>query len=99
MKTVRDIFESVDWWNLVPDQTILTGAVKGNAAARSAKGDWIIVYITSIDPVSLKLDMIKASSFKGYRIDPGVAKKRILELLILWQPILSPCRSAGKMQF
>jgi len=81
MKAVRDVFESVDWWNLVPDQTILTGGVIGNAAARSAKGDWIIVYFTSKDPVSLKLDKINAPSVKGYRIDPRSGDKTDLGVL------------------
>ncbi len=70
MKIVRDVFESVDWWNLVPDQSILKDGSKGNASARSVTGDWIIIYITGTDPVSLNWDRIKASSVKGYRIDP-----------------------------
>jgi hypothetical protein len=75
MKIVRDIFESVDWWNLVPDQTILAGSVKGNAAARSANGDWIIVYITGKDAVTLKLGKIDAKLVKSYRIDPLTGAK------------------------
>jgi hypothetical protein len=75
MKTVRDVFESLDWWNLVPDQSILSGEVKGNAAARSAKGDWIMVYITGKDAVSLKLDKINAKLVKGYRINPQTGAK------------------------
>lgn len=75
MKTVRDVFESVDWWNLVPDQAILAGGLKGNAAARSANGDWIIVYVTCNGQVTLKLDKINAPSLKGYRIDPQTGVK------------------------
>jgi len=78
MKTVRDVFESVDWWNLLPDQTILTNAVKGNAAARSVKGDWIIAYITGAGQVSLKLDKIRVSTVKGYKVDPRSGERTYL---------------------
>lgn len=75
MKIVKDVFESVDWWNLVPDQAILTGGVKRNAAARSANGDWIMVYITGNEPESIKFDKINAPSVKVYRINPQTGAK------------------------
>jgi hypothetical protein len=70
MKIARDIFESVDWWNLVPDQSIILRNSKGNAAARSSKGEWIMIYLTSRGPVQLKLDKIKSRSATGFSIDP-----------------------------
>ena len=75
MKIVRDIFESVDWWNLVPDQSIFIKESDGNASARSSKGDWVIVYITGKDPVKLKLDKIKSRSATCFSIDPRSGAK------------------------
>jgi hypothetical protein len=75
MKIVRDVFESVDWWNLVPDQSIIIRGTKGNAAARSSKGDWIMVYLTTRGPVQLKLDKIKSRATTGFSIDPRSGAK------------------------
>jgi len=76
MKALRSIFESVDWWNLIPDQSIFVDGIKGNAAARSANGDWILAYLTSNASVTLRLDNISASSVTGCWIDPLTGAKK-----------------------
>jgi hypothetical protein len=71
MKVLGRVFRSIEWWKLVPDQTILVTGIKGDVAARSAEGDWILAYLTSDAPVTCKLNRITASnSATGWWIDP-----------------------------
>jgi hypothetical protein len=45
---------------MIPDQSILIEAGE-RAAARSADGDWILVYLPTNAPVTLKLNSITSS--------------------------------------
>jgi len=51
-----------EWWNLVPDQSILAaGESSGmtlNAAARSSGGRWALVYLSSSTTVSIALERL-----------------------------------------
>ncbi len=62
-----DVFRQVitgrpEWWNMIPDPSIfVAGAGTGyalNTAARSAAGDWLLVYISEPGQVSLRLNEI-----------------------------------------
>jgi len=65
------VFRSVEWWKLVPDPAILVKGAKGDAAARSRDGDWILAYLTGDAPVTLGLGAITAShSAMAWWIDP-----------------------------
>ncbi|MEP7110866.1 MAG: DUF4038 domain-containing protein [Ferruginibacter sp.] len=76
MKIMGDIFRSVEWWKLVPDQSVLVEIANGNVAARSGDRDWIIVYLTSMKPVTLKLNTITAlNKVTAWWIDPISGKK------------------------
>ena len=71
MKVLSDLFRSIDWWRMVPDQSIFTDWIKGDVAARSSAGDWIVAYLTSHDPVNIKLSHITASdSASAWWVDP-----------------------------
>jgi Protein of unknown function (DUF4038)/Putative collagen-binding domain of a collagenase len=71
MRVMSDLFRSIDWWHLVPDQSIFTDWIKGDVAARSATGGWILAYLTSTDPVNIKLSSITASdSASAWWVDP-----------------------------
>jgi len=61
---MRKFFESLAWWDLVPDQSLLAGPAAGkapaakapqNVAARSAKGEWAVAYIGTAGPVTIAL--------------------------------------------
>jgi len=59
MGICRQILESLpEWWSLVPDQSmILTGEGEGeqqSVCARSASGDWAVVYLAR--PCKVVLD-------------------------------------------
>lgn len=62
MKIMGDFFRSIDWWKIVPDQTVLKKWTNGNAGARSLDGDWIVAYLTDKSPVTINMGYITASS-------------------------------------
>jgi len=71
LKVLGSVFRSIEWWKLVPDQTVLVNGAKGDVAARSEEGDWIMAYLTGDSPVTLELRRITASaSAAGWWIDP-----------------------------
>lgn len=76
MKVLGDLFRSIQWWRLVPDQSIFLDWTKGDVAARSSAGDWILAYLTSKEAVTIKMSAITASdSASAYWIDPLTAAK------------------------
>ena len=63
------------WWDLVPDQSLFAaGEGDGltlNVAARSAAGDWVLVYVSSSTTVSIRLDVTPAEgALDASWIDP-----------------------------
>lgn len=46
MKILKNIFQKITWWNLVPDTTILENSSKENVAAHSSGNDWLIAYLS-----------------------------------------------------
>jgi hypothetical protein len=86
----RDLLASLDWWNLVPDQTIISGPANENIAARSANGAWMLVYLPSAGSVTINLAGICTSdSATAWWIDPtnGVQTK------------IGTCRATGTRSF
>jgi hypothetical protein len=76
VKIMGDIFRSIEWWELIPDQSLFETSIKGNAAARSAKGDWILAYITNPAPVSVKLSKLTSGkTAQAFWIDPLTGKR------------------------
>ena len=71
MKVMGDVFRSLKWWRLVPDQSLLLHGPDGTAVARSADGDWLLAYLTSDAPVTLNTDTLSASGApEGWWINP-----------------------------
>ena len=58
IKVLGDLFRSIQWWELVPDQSIFAGEAGENAAARSASGRWMMAYLSHNRAVTLQLDKI-----------------------------------------
>ena len=76
IKVLGGIFRSIEWWKLVPDPAILVNAAKGDVAARSSAGDWILAYLTGDAPVALDLRRITGSpSAEAWWIDPLTGKR------------------------
>jgi Protein of unknown function (DUF4038)/Putative collagen-binding domain of a collagenase len=79
IKIMGDLFRSIDWWRLVPDQSIFTDWTKGDVAARSSGGDWILAYLTSSEPVNLKLSVITSSDWAtAWWVDPVTGARTII---------------------
>ena len=71
MKIMGDFFRSIDWWKMVPDQTIFKKWTNGNIGARSLDGNWIVAYLTDKSPDTINLGFITASSkATGWWINP-----------------------------
>ncbi len=62
MGVLRKVFTGLQWWKLVPDQSILADQSSENlgTAARSSCGDWVMVYLSEAAAVSI--DMSKATA-------------------------------------
>jgi hypothetical protein len=71
---MRRLFELRHWYKLVPDQTILAsdeGTVSDRVvAARAEDGGFVIVYLPTGKPVSLKMDKLSGKSAKAQWYDP-----------------------------
>ncbi len=64
-----------DWWNMVPDQSVLaSGEGSGlalNVAARSSADDWALVYLSSNTPVTIRMDgIVSGTTTEASWIDP-----------------------------
>jgi len=76
MKIFGDIFRSISWWKLIPDQSVFVNQIKGDAIARSADGDWILAYLTRPESITIKMDKITESrSAVAWWIDPLTGNK------------------------
>ncbi len=84
MTVYREIITSLPrWWTRIPDQSILVGGPGSGrapaAAARSAAGDWILVYAAS--PATLTINMAKlasGSTAEVFRIDPRTGERTLI---------------------
>ena len=82
IKIFGNIFRSISWWKLIPDQSVFVNQVKGNAIARSADGDWILAYLTNADPVTLKMNLFTAAkSATAWWINPLTGKRSKIGIL------------------
>ena len=65
MGILKHVLEQHTWWTLVPDQSVIalgSGCDKDlNAAARSTRGDWAIVYLSTRNPVTVDFGKVTTS--------------------------------------
>jgi hypothetical protein len=71
----RSVLERLSWWDLVPDQSILTSdpgpAGRPTLAARSGKRDWAVVYVPEPSAVSVRTTgILSGKGFAASWIDP-----------------------------
>jgi hypothetical protein len=71
---MRRLFELRPWYKLVPDQSVLASdAGKGSdrvVAARAEDGSFVLAYLPTGKPVSLKMDKLSGKSVKARWYDP-----------------------------
>jgi hypothetical protein len=76
MGILKKIFlDRVEWWNLVPDQTIFAtgGNTNGrvlNLSARHKDGKWVMAYLGSQSSFSIDMKNITSAKAKAFWIDP-----------------------------
>jgi hypothetical protein len=82
MVILKDIFTGLQWWKLVPDQSVFVFGANNdtalNAAARSSDGDIVIVYLSSQTTVTL--DMTKITAGKTVRatwVNPQTGDRKV----------------------
>jgi hypothetical protein len=77
IEILGSLFRSIDWWKLVPDPSLISGG-KGDVAARSSSGDWILAYLTGDAAVAIDLRWISTSpSADAWWIDPLTGKRTL----------------------
>jgi len=74
MGYLRRLFEQRPWYQLVPDQAVIAGG-QGEGedhvrAARAADGSFVIAYLPSGKPVSIKMDKVARKTVKALWYDP-----------------------------
>jgi hypothetical protein len=84
MAVLASTLRSIDWWNLLPDQSLFaSGAGTGdqmNAAARSINNEWAIVYLSGQRTVSIAMSKLTApAGVIAQWIDPKTGAKTIID--------------------
>jgi len=81
MRVYRNVITACrEWWNWIPDQSVFASGEDGdltlNVAARSAAGDWVLVYLSSNTTVSIRMDRIAAGNkVEASWVDPTTGVK------------------------
>jgi hypothetical protein len=76
MKTLKDLFTSLEWWKLTPDQQMIKPLYKGeHAAARSYNGDFAVIYYAHRSTLSINMGkMSNGKPITGNWLDPQTGK-------------------------
>ena len=79
MQILRNLFASISWWELRPDQTFfISGEGSGealNVAAISSKATWAMVYFSGPATAQLAIDRLQAGRVSATWIDPETGKR------------------------
>jgi hypothetical protein len=82
MMILKDIFTRLEWWKLVPDQSVFVLGVNSdttlNAAARSSDGEFVVVYLSSQTTVTLDPTKITASkAVRATWVNPQTGERTV----------------------
>jgi hypothetical protein len=61
MSVLAELFRSISWWKLVPDQSVMTGSAGERVSARSSDGDWLMVYFPTAGGATVDMSTITAT--------------------------------------
>jgi hypothetical protein len=81
MRILREVFEARPaWWNLAADQSLIASSEEGDPgmhfAARSAAGDWGLVYLGDKGTVAVRADVaVTEGAVRATWIDPTTGKQ------------------------
>ena len=76
MKILKDFFTSIEWWDLIPDDRMISPIYKsGHAAMRSANGKTAAFYFSHRSAVNADLNILGEDKFIGEWTDPASGEK------------------------
>ncbi len=81
MSVVVRFFQSIAWWRLVPDQTVLAddaSEARRNAAMRSRDGDCVVVYLADATTAKIRMDKLSGKSVRATWVDPKTGRRTSL---------------------
>ena len=84
MIIMKNIFDKIEWWKLVPDSTLLKNQCEGCVAARSSDNRFVIAYLSSPQNIQLHDSLIRDS--EAVWINPQDGK----EIKIEHEPLVPP---------
>ena len=58
MRLLGDIFRSLEWWKLLPDQSVISGETGQKVAARSSENNLILAYVPDKSSIDISMDKI-----------------------------------------
>jgi Protein of unknown function (DUF4038)/Putative collagen-binding domain of a collagenase len=77
---MKEIVTGLKWWDAIPDQTLFASGVSSeqtlNAALRSVKGDWALIYLSSQCRVFIHLDKILTKNLRATWINPVTRERK-----------------------
>jgi hypothetical protein len=77
---LKNFLTSFDWWNYVPDQSILAegkgSGAKLNVAMRNSQGDAVVIYVCSSTPVKLNPTKIKSDKVTAKWLNPATGERK-----------------------
>jgi hypothetical protein len=77
---MKEIVSALPWWEAVPNQTLFASGVSSertlNAAIRSVKGGWALIYLSSQCRVFIHLDKILTKSVRATWINPATGERK-----------------------
>jgi len=80
MSVLKKVFSGVQWWHLVPDQTLLAGdegsGTTANTAARDTEGHWILAYVSQAGKVHVKTGTLQGKQVRAEWINPADGTRR-----------------------
>ena len=69
MGILEEVFTGIQWWELVPDQSVFADKRSENEnlnmAARSCCGNWVMAYLSSPGAVSINMSKVTAGDVES----------------------------------
>jgi Protein of unknown function (DUF4038)/Putative collagen-binding domain of a collagenase len=77
---MKEIVTALPWWQAIPDQTLFASGVSSgrtlNAAMRSAKGGWALIYLSTQCQVFIHLDKILDKNVRATWVNPVTGERK-----------------------
>lgn len=79
MKILGEVFRSLEWWKLEPDQSVISGETGQKVVARSSDGTWIISYLPGKGRIDINMDkIISIGLISAVWINPATGDRTVI---------------------